>query len=268
MRYLALAALTSISAAEYVWPSENDFMEDLLYLQSGFNRLGFVDGALTCGFGENNPGQQNSAEWIRTAYHDMATADVAAGTGGLDMSIMFETNSGENAGKAFNNTFGHLSSFQTTRSSGADLLALSVVTAMSVCGGYDVPLRVGRIDATEAGPLGVPEPNQDLKTHTEIFARQGFNRTEMIELVACGHTLGGVHNANFPQITGDDTENGVSRFEYEDSNTNFVNQVVVEYLEGDTANKLVSGKNDTFNIDKRIFESDGNKTMQAQSDVS
>ncbi|KAK7192239.1 hypothetical protein DPSP01_010242 [Paraphaeosphaeria sporulosa] len=263
MRYLALAALTSIAQADYVWPGPNDYMEDLLYLQSGFNRLGFIDGILSCAFGQNVRGRQNSAEWIRTAYHDMATADVEAGTGGLDASIMFETNRGENKGSAFNNTFGHLHSFYTTRSSGADLLALAVVGSMSVCGGYDVPLRVGRVDATEAGRTGVPEPQQDLDTHTKIFAMQGFNQTEMIELVACGHTLGGVHHEDFPEITGDDTEGNVTAFEYNESQFKFDNNVVTEYLANKTSNPLVSGQNDTMNSDKRIFAADGGATMRA-----
>ncbi|KAF1965650.1 heme peroxidase [Bimuria novae-zelandiae CBS 107.79] len=266
MRYLALAVLTSVSTADYVWPGEHDHMEDLLYLQFGFNRFGFVDGILSCGFGQSVQGSQNSAEWIRTAYHDMATADVEAGTGGLDMSIMFELNRDENRGNAFGNTFGHLANFYATRSSGADLLARVCWRSRSVCGGYDVLLRVGRIDATEAGRSGVPEPQQDLDTHTKMFAMQGFNQTEMIELVACGHTLGGVHHEDFPEITGVDTKGQVTHFEYGNSNTAFDNQVVTEYLQGNTSNPLVSGSNDTTNSDKRIFAAGGNKTMQALSD--
>jgi hypothetical protein len=32
------------TAAEYVWPSKIDHMEDLLVLQSGYVRKGFIDG--------------------------------------------------------------------------------------------------------------------------------------------------------------------------------------------------------------------------------
>lgn len=32
------------AAAEYVWPSRHDKMEDLLVLQGGYIREGFVDG--------------------------------------------------------------------------------------------------------------------------------------------------------------------------------------------------------------------------------
>src|SRR3569833_3133450 len=45
-------------------------------------------------------GRTNAQEWVRTAYHDMATADVQAGTGGIDASIAFEAtlNRPENVG--------------------------------------------------------------------------------------------------------------------------------------------------------------------------
>ena len=36
--------------------------------------------------------------------------------------------------------------------------------------------------------------------HLSSFKRQGFNRDEMIGLVACGHTLGGIHGVDFPEI--------------------------------------------------------------------
>lgn len=263
MRYLALAALTSIAQADYVWPGPHDHMEDLLYLQSGFNRLGFIDGILSCSFGQNEPGRQNTAEWIRTAYHDMSTADIQAGTGGLDASIIFESDRDQNKGSFINNTFGHLHSFHSARSSGADLLALAVVGSMSVCGGYEVPLRAGRIDATEGGRFGVPEPQQDIQTHTNIFAMQGFNQTEMIELVACGHTLGGVHHEDFPEITGDDTKGNVTAFEQDGSQYVFDNKVVTDYLANKSSNPLVAGHNDTMNSDKRIFGADGGATMRA-----
>jgi hypothetical protein len=57
-------------------------------------------------------------------------------------------------------------------------------------GGPEIPFRGGRIDAKQPGPAGVPEPEQDLATHTASFARQGFSPVEMIELIACGHTIG------------------------------------------------------------------------------
>ena len=60
--------------------------------------------------------------------------------------------------------------------------------------------RGGRIDATSANAPGVPQPFQDLESHTASFARQGFNQTEMISLIACGHSFGGVQHSSFPDI--------------------------------------------------------------------
>ena len=104
----------------------------------------------------------------------MATYDKATGTGGLDASIQFETDRSENAGDAFNGTLQFTNNYFTTRSSSADLIALAMVIAIGNCGGPKIPLRVGRIDATEGGVLGVPEPQQDLETHNGRCAWQDF----------------------------------------------------------------------------------------------
>lgn len=88
---------------------------------------------------------------LRTGFHDMATHNKTAGTGGLDASIMFETERAENPGDAFNSTFAFSLGYYTIHSSMADLIALSVHVAVRACGGPSIPLRVGRIDATEAG---------------------------------------------------------------------------------------------------------------------
>lgn len=91
---------------------------------------------------------------------------------------------------------------------------------------------------------------------------------DMITMVACGHTLGGVHNDNFPEITGDTTPLEVHRFESNTSHSfsKFDNVVVTEYLEGNTANLLAYGSNETTNSDKRVFSADGNETMNALAD--
>lgn len=132
----------------------------------------------------------------------MATADVVAGTGGVDASIIYETERPENAGAAFNETKNSFFQLPNTRSSMADLFALAAVMAVGACsnGSIVIPYSAGRVDAVEAGPSGVPQPQEDLASHTANFARQGFNATEMIALVACGHTIGGVHGSDFPEI--------------------------------------------------------------------
>lgn len=86
----------------------------------------------------------------------------------------------------------------------ADTIALGAVASVAACGGPLVPYSAGRVDATVPGPATVPEPQQPLASHIESFRQQGFNQTEMIALVACGHTLGGVRQVDFPLIVTDD----------------------------------------------------------------
>ena len=141
-------------------------------------------------------------------------------------------------------------------------------------------LRAGRIDATEANTAGVPQPFQDLDSHVASFARQGFTQEEMISLVACGHTFGGVQHSAFPDTVP--AQDGVDDVDatFDSTPFNFDNDVYVlfirrgcfllisltsaaEYIQGTTMNPLVVGHNDTTNSDKRIFSSDGNKTMSS-----
>ncbi|KAF6763410.1 heme peroxidase [Ephemerocybe angulata] len=210
------------------------------------------------------PGESTAAQWVRVAYHDMATHNVNDdGLGGLDRSILYELDRPENVGNAFPLSLEELS--QLTRYvSGADVIALGVVHSVVERGGPLIPFRGGRIDATEAGPAGVPEPTQTLEEHTEKFRKQGFNKTEMIELVACGHTLGGVTAGDFPDIIDNTTAvKPVSEF---DTTRTFDNAVVLEYLKDTTNNLLVIHPNATVVSDKRIFGSDGNKTMETLAD--
>ncbi|KAM0457317.1 hypothetical protein ACHAO4_003115 [Trichoderma viride] len=102
----------------------------------------------------------------------MAKADIIAKTRGIDASIIFELDRGENVGNAFRGN---------TESSLADLFALGAIFATGACsnGTMIIPLRAGRVDAREAEPPDVPQPQEDIVTHTAAFARQGFNATEI-----------------------------------------------------------------------------------------
>lgn len=73
----------------------------------------------------------------------------------------------------------------------ADLIALGTVVAVGACGGPVIPFRGGRVDATEAGPAGVCEPETDLKTTLSSFSNAGFSQQDAISLTACGHSMGG-----------------------------------------------------------------------------
>lgn len=99
----------------------------------------------------------------------------------------------------------------------ADMIALGTVVAVGSCSGPLMPFSGGRVDATAGGAFGVPEPEGDLQTHLTRFAGAGFNTTEAIELTACGHTIGSVHQGGFPNIVQNaetpDNTNGAVHFD-------------------------------------------------------
>lgn len=193
----------------------------------------------------------------------MITYDADAGSGGLDGSIWFELNRAENGGLAFNNTFNFFAYLYSTRASAADLLAMSVIVSHSACGGQTkIPFRYGRVDASQAGPAGVPEPHTSIGDTLRRFERAGLTQKEMIQLVACGHTLGGVHSVNSPHIVeGDSNIYNDTVVTFDQTAGSFDNRIAKEYVHGVTRNPLVVSANDTLNSDKRIFASDGNKTI-------
>lgn len=106
-RCVSLPFALHSSTSGYTWPDpETDILEAIYYQQIGYDERRFGVFVRTCDDGATNlgPGLTNAAEWVRTAYHDMATADVEAGTGGIDASIDFERARLENAGNAFTDT--------------------------------------------------------------------------------------------------------------------------------------------------------------------
>ncbi|KAE9405981.1 heme peroxidase [Gymnopus androsaceus JB14] len=189
----------------------------------------------------------------------MSTHDIDDGTGGLDASIKYELDRAQNVGVGMEASLVDFADFQAPLFSMSDLIALGVVLGVAACGGPIISYSGGRVDATVAGPETVPEPQQDLATHiVESFRLQGFNVTEMINLVACAHTLGGVRQVDFPLIVTDN-EVEVATF---DTTVAFDNVVVSQYLQNTTENVLVVDPNVTTRSDFRIFSSDGNETMQ------
>ncbi|KAJ6542186.1 heme peroxidase [Mycena vulgaris] len=285
---LSLAVLACLTAAyAYVWPSPQlDALEAMRWDQDG-TTVGFATFFQPRDFfifstEENSPtGRANAPDWIRTvsyitsgsatktklgqAYHDMATHNVEDGTGGLDASIRFseEQSRAQNAGDGFFNTLAVLVSFTSRYISLADLIAIGAITAIENCGGPEIAFRGGRIDSGEPNAPGVPEPQQDLSAHIASFARQGFTETEMIGLIACGHTFGGAQHAAFPDIVPElhDPTSKLDVAHFDSTFVDFDNNVATEYISGTTRNPLVVGLNDTTNSDKRIFASDGNATM-------
>ena len=195
------------------------------------------------------------------------TANVKAGTGGLDASIGYETLRPENVGPAFNDSLAFFSIFTNAKVSVSDLIAMGTAMSVGACGGPQIPLRGGRIDAQGPGPYGVPEPETDIKTTLAEFSGAGFNQEDSIGLTACGHTMGGVHYSNFPQVVPESSvgvNNSDGRVPFDDTVANFDINVVQQYIHGtgDRGGPLVTTSNKTVQSNLRLYNSDGNATVQ------
>ncbi|KAH7101482.1 heme peroxidase [Auriculariales sp. MPI-PUGE-AT-0066] len=281
---LLVVVFAALSVA-HKWPNPKlDVLEGMRWDQLGYNSFETALFVTPCTryIHPDEKGikgvRTNAGDWLRTAMilgghdlmvfsHDMATHNSNTGEGGLDASIRLwqEQARPENLGDGFNNSVGFVAGSINRYFSLSDGLALLAVVAVENCGGPSLSYRGGRIDAVKPNIAGVPEPDQQLAAHTAAFARQGFNKTEMIGLVACGHTFGSVQSSNFPDVvkknaTDPHSETGAA---FDKSIVKFDNNVAVEYVKGTTKNPLVVGGNATKNSDARIFASDRNTTMRA-----
>lgn len=126
-----------------------------------------------------------------------------------------------------------------------------------------IPFYHGRIDAAgEAGEGFVPKPEETTETHIERFARMGFSQTEMISLIACGHTLGGVHASVNPTITTEAYQS------FDDSLSAFDNNIAVQHINDTRTGPLGQAYDPEYpqrSSDTRIFSSDGNVTIRAHA---
>ncbi|KAL2179114.1 uncharacterized protein P884DRAFT_239711 [Thermothelomyces heterothallicus CBS 202.75] len=259
---LSLAAQTG--KADPTWPAATDHMEEIVFQLQGFKGSLFNDIITPCNNEAAGPGRITASEWLRVGFHDMAPHNRYFGTGGLDGSLQFELNNGENTGPGHRTTLEFLANYLSSRSSLADLIAAGVYASVRSCGGPIVPLRLGRKDATTAGSAGVPQPQNSVVTFRQQFDRMGFTPTEMIQLVACGHTLGAVHSTEFPQIV----PANVGQIPFDTTNATFDNRVATEYVSGNTQNPLVVGASIGVgrNSDFKVYNSDQNVTITTLTD--
>ncbi|KAL2072695.1 hypothetical protein VTL71DRAFT_12038 [Oculimacula yallundae] len=267
---LALADIPGISRQASI-----DELEHLLVDNGGYNSVMFASAVTPCskyaGFapGGVNQGEQTSAQWVRFAFHDFVTADISAGTGGLDASLGFEGSRAENKGLFVDDTMQFISQTFSALLGTADQVSLAVILAVAGCGGNAnaIPLRVGRIDAVEAGPPGVPTPFTPLEPTLAQFAKAGFTATETIALTSCGHSLGRIHFSNFPDIIDNSAVsatnlNGGIGF---DSTPAALDPTgMIDYLNGtnNQGGPLVTSPNVEARSDLRLFSSDGNQTIR------
>ncbi|KAL8996539.1 MAG: hypothetical protein Q9188_006548 [Gyalolechia gomerana] len=265
-----LSICSRLGAAAPTWPSSMDELEDIMMLNTGYRARAFAAPVTPCGFSAFGPGRIAAAEWVRTAFHDMATGNVYLGNGGLDASIVFELG-GDNPSPDFDTTLTTFVPFLSSRSSMSDIIAMGMYTAVRSCGGPIIPVKTGRIDATEAGPPGVPQPQNSLVTFQNQFSRMGFDTTQMIAVVACGHTLGGVKSKNFPQVVpAGSAPNDFKEFDSTaiDSTAKFDEKIASDYVAETSTDPLVVGpaKAAGRDSDFRVFNSDGNATISSMAD--
>ncbi|KAL1870843.1 hypothetical protein Daus18300_004931 [Diaporthe australafricana] len=258
---LTLSFATSVRS-DPTWPAATDEIEEIMYQLYGSRARLFADTITPCSKEAHGVGRKTASEWLRVAFHDMATANTFFGTGGIDASIMYELNNGENTGPGHNTSLITYAGYFSSRSSMSDLIALGASLSTRVCGGPVVPVKGGRVDATSAGAVGVPQPQNAISLFINQFSRMGFTQAEMIGLVACGHTIGGVHTPEFPALVPPGTAaNNESALDT--TPEVFDNKVVTEYLDGTTKSPLVVGPSVALkqNADFVVFNSDRNVTM-------
>ncbi|EPE35609.1 Heme-dependent peroxidase [Glarea lozoyensis ATCC 20868] len=265
---VAVAAFSTFSYAVPTWPNAIDELEDVMFLNTGYKSRGFSSHITPCSFSEFGPGRQTAAEWLRVGFHDMATTNVFFEPhGGIDGSLAFELQNGENVGTGFASSLTIYSGHYNSRLSVADMIALGVHASVRGCGGPVVPMRGGRIDATAAGPIGVPQPQNGQGTFVNQFARMGFGIVDMIQMTACGHAIGGVHAANNPLIVAPGT--APDDYQLFDTTLEFDNKLAIQYVNGPISDPLTVGISvrNTRNSDFAVFTADKNVTIKTLQNV-
>ncbi|KAG6820644.1 hypothetical protein H0H93_013843 [Arthromyces matolae] len=259
-------AATCLADSNYTWPSpQYDALEQLVYEGRRADGSSLATIVHPCKF-RTDTNASIAAEWLRFAFHDMATHDSTNGTGGLDGSIVYELDRAENFGAGFTSTVSDFEVYPNKYVSRSDIISLAAVFAVSTCGGPIMAFRGGRLDVWQAGPAGVPQPQEDLETHMAEFSRAGFSTSEMIQLTACGHTMGGVRSTDFPGLVAPSASSSEPVFANFDPTTQlFDNTVVTQYLDGTTQDVLVTTSNTTMASDLRVFSADGNDTMRSST---
>ncbi|KAF7300623.1 Peroxidase [Mycena chlorophos] len=262
---LLLSAFTSLASAAYQWPSQPyDDLEDFIYSGQRPDGSSMSSLVASCKL-RGTTNTTVAAEWTRFVYHDTSTHNITDGTGGLDGSLFFELDRVENVGAGMTNTRSDFSSFPSKYISRSDITVIGTIFAVAACGGPAMQVRGGRIDTNVAGPYGVPNASDTSESIVATFAHQGFNISEMIQLVACGHTLGGVRYPDFPDVVAAPSDTSETVVDLFDDTQQFDHNIVTNYLDGTTRDPLIV-LNQTMASDLKVFSQDPtNATLQAMS---
>ncbi|XP_062195754.1 putative L-ascorbate peroxidase 6 [Phragmites australis] len=131
---------------------------------------------------------------LRLVFHDAGTFDIGDKSGGMNGSIIYEVDRPENSG--LNRSIKILGKAKEVidnvqKVSWADLIAVAGAEAVALCGGPEIPVRLGRLDSSTADPVGkLPEETLDATALKTLFSKKGFSTQEMVVLSGA-HTIGG-----------------------------------------------------------------------------
>ncbi|CAL5013490.1 unnamed protein product [Urochloa decumbens] len=122
---------------------------------------------------------------LRLVFHDAGTFDVSDKSGGMNGSIIYEVDRPENTG--LNRPIKILGKAKA----GIDEIQKAGAEAVALCGGPEIPVRLGRLDSSTADPAGkLPEETLDAAALKTSFSTKGFSTQEMVALSGA-HTIGG-----------------------------------------------------------------------------
>ncbi|KAK3043729.1 hypothetical protein RJ639_001925 [Escallonia herrerae] len=144
---------------------------------------------------------------LRLVFHDAGTFTTDDNSGGMNGSIVYELDRPENGGlkksvKASSLYLLYSCYFDLIIAkaksgvdiiqpvSWADMIAVAGAEAVSLCGGPQIPVRLGRIDSLVPDPEGkLPEETLDASALKQSFRQKGFSTQELVALSGA-HTLG------------------------------------------------------------------------------
>ncbi|XP_071721755.1 putative L-ascorbate peroxidase 6 [Rutidosis leptorrhynchoides] len=130
---------------------------------------------------------------LRLAFHDAGTFEMNENSGGMNGSIVYELDRPENAGlkkpvKILEKAKSQVDALKPV--SWADMIAVGGAEAVSVCGGPQIPVQLGRLDLMKPDAEGkLPEETLDASGLKKSFQRKGFSTQELVALSGA-HTLG------------------------------------------------------------------------------
>uniref|UniRef100_A0A0E0LX05 L-ascorbate peroxidase n=1 Tax=Oryza punctata TaxID=4537 RepID=A0A0E0LX05_ORYPU len=168
-----------------------------------------IDGSIIQNSVRNVLSKVKAAGMLRLAFHDAGTFDIADKSGGMNGSIIYEVDRPENTGlnksiKVLGKAKEVIDRVQQVvmcpqaiytvtllTVSWADLIAVAGAESVALCGGPEIPVRLGRLDSSSADPAGkLPEETLDATALKTLFSKKGFSTQEMVVLSGA-HTIGG-----------------------------------------------------------------------------